>query len=424
MLKVVHEGNESNDASGSLLDEIVRVGARQMLAAALQAEVACYVGAYAGELDEAGRRLVVRNGHHQAREVTTAAGAVPVRAPRVNDKRTDPSTGERRRFSSAILPAWSRKSPRVAEVLPLLYLHGLSTSDFAPALEQFLGSDAGLSAATITRLTSQWQDEATAFNKRSLACTDYVYVWVDGIHLKVRLEQDKVCLLVMIGVRADGTKELVALADGHRESTESWADLLRSCKRRGMAAPVLAVGDGALGFWAAVRDVFPDTAEQRCWFHKIANVLNCLPKSAQPGAKAAMAEIWNAEDKEHAEAAVKTFAAHYGAKWPKAVTKISEDLDVLLAFYDYPAEHWIHLRTTNPIESTFATVRLRQRVTKGPGSRAAGVAMAFKLIESAQSRWRAVNAPHLVALVRAGARFERGVLVERPDELAGDQQVA
>jgi putative transposase len=309
-------------------------------------------------------------------------------------------------------------------VLPLLYLHGLSSSDFAPALTQFLGTSHGLSAATITRLTKDWQDEATAFNKRSLADTDYVYLWVDGIHLEVRLEQDKVCLLVMIGVRADGTKELVALTDGHRESSESWADLLRDCKRRGMAAPVLAIGDGALGLWAALGDVFPATREQRCWFHKIANVLNALPKSAQPGAKAALAEIWNAEDREHAEAAARSFVAEYGTKWPKAVAKLTDDLDVLLEFYNYPAEHWVHLRTTNPIESTFATVRLRQRVTKGPGSRAAGVAMAFKLIESAQQRWRAVNAPHLVALVRAGARFEKGLLVERPDESGGDQQVA
>jgi len=427
MLKVVHEETATNDndadGSSSLLDEIVRDGARQMLAAALQAEVAAYVEAHADQVDEAGRRLVVRNGHHGEREVTTAAGAVPVRAPRVNDKRTD-ATGERKRFSSAILPAWSRKSPQVAEVLPLLYLHGLSTSDFAPALEQFLGSAAGLSAATITRLTSQWQGEAAAFNKRSLKDTDYVYCWVDGIHLKVRLEQDKVCLLVMIGVRADGTKELIALADGHRESSESWADLLRSCKRRGMRDPVLAVGDGALGFWKALREVFPETKEQRCWFHVGGNVLIALPKSAQPGAKAALAEIYNAEDKEHAVKAAKAFEDLYGAKWPKATAKITEHLDVLLAFYDYPAEHWIHLRTTNPIESTFATVRLRQRVTKGPGSRAAGVAMAFKLIESAQARWRAVNAPHLVALVRAGARFEKGKLIERPDESGGNQQVA
>jgi len=429
MLKVAQKNEESNDnraeaVGGSLLDEIVRNGARQMLATALQAEVAAYVEAHCGELDEAGHRLVVRNGHHAEREVTTAAGAVAVRAPRVNDKRVDESTGQRKRFSSAILPAWSRKSPRVAEVLPLLYLHGLSTSDFGPALSQFLGSGAGLSAATITRLTTQWQQEAAAFGARSLAGTDYVYVWVDGIHLKVRLAQDKVCLLVIIGVRADGRKELIALADGFRESSESWADLLRSCRRRGMAAPVLAVGDGALGFWKAVRDVFPDTKEQRCWFHKSANVLAALPKSAHPGAVKAMQEIYQAEGKDHARKAAEAFADAYSAKWPKAAAKITDDLDVLLEFYDYPAQHWIHLRTTNPIESTFATVRLRQRVTKGPGSRAAGVAMAFKLIESAQTRWRAINAPHLVALVRAGATFHNGQLVERPDESGGDQQAA
>jgi putative transposase len=427
MLKIVEDPGTPNSAGGSLLDEIVRDGARQMLAAALLAEVAAYVEAHRGEVDDQGRRLVVRNGFHQPREVTTTAGAVAVRQPRVNDKRFDETTGQRRRFASSILPAWSRKSPRVAEVLPLLYLHGLSSSDFGPALEQFLGSDQGLSAATITRLTAQWQDEARAFNTRSLAGSDYVYIWVDGIHLKVRLEQDKVCLLVIIGVRADGRKELVALADGFRESTESWADLLRDAKRRGMTAPVLAVGDGALGFWKAVRDVFPATQEQRCWFHKSGNVLSALPKSAQPAARAALAEIYNAEDKTHAKAAAKAFAAEFGAKWPKAAAKITDDLDVLLAFFDFPAEHWVHLKTTNPIESTFATVRLRTRVTKGPGSRAAGVAMAFKLIESAQARWRMVNAPHLVALVRAGALFVNGKLVERTtdqDQKRGDQQAA
>ena len=420
MLKVVQEGSEANEIGASMLDEIVRDGARQMLAAALQAEVAAYVDAHRGEVDADGHRLVVRNGHHAEREVTTAAGAIAVRQPRVNDKRIDEVTGERKRFSSAILPAWSRKSPRVAEVLPLLYLNGLSSSDFGPALEQFLGSGQGLSAATITRLTSQWQDEARAFNARSLAGSDYVYVWVDGIHLKVRLEADKVCLLVVIGVRADGRKELVALADGFRESADSWADLLRDCRRRGMTAPVLAVGDGALGFWKAVRDVFPETREQRCWWHKIGNVLAALPKSVQRAAKKALAEIYNAEDKTRARAAAKVFEREFGAKWPKAAAKITDDLDVLLAFFDYPAEHWIHLRTTNPIESTFATVRLRQRVTKGPGNRAAGVAMAFKLIEAAQARWRMVNAPHLVALVRAGALFVNGTLVERPDDQ--DQQ--
>src|SRR5215210_7178044 len=347
MLKVVHEGSEANETGGSLLDEIVRDGARQMLAAALRAEVAAYIDAHADQVDERGHRLVVRNGHHEPRQVTTAAGAVGVRAPRVNDRRVDEVTGERRRFASAILPAWSRKSPRVAEVLPLLYLHGLSSSDFAPALEQFLGSDAGLSPATITRLTTQWQDEARAFQARSLAGTDYVYCWVDGIHLKVRLEADKVCLLVMIGVRADGHKELIGLADGFRESADSWADLLRSCKRRGMTAPVLAVGDGALGFWKAVRDVFPETKEQRRWWHRIGNVLAALPKSAHPSAKAALAEIYNAEDKQHALVAIKAFEIDFGAKFPKAVAKITDEVDTLLAFYDYPAEHWVHLRTTN-----------------------------------------------------------------------------
>jgi transposase-like protein len=311
------------------------------------------------------------------------------------------------------LPPWCRKSPKINEVLPLLYLHGLSSLDFAPALEQFLGTSAGLSGPTITKLTVGWQEEARAFNARDLSGVDYVYVWADGVHLNIRLEQERLCLLVMIGVRCDGTKELIALAEGQRESAGSWADLLRDAKRRGMRAPVLAVGDGALGFWSALGEVFPTTGVQRCWFHKIANVLAALPKSAHPGAKKALAEIWNAEDAEGARTAVKAFAEVYGAKFGKAVAKITDDVEELLAFYDYPAEHWIHLRTTNPIESTFATVRHRTKVTKGPGSKAAGIAMAFKLIEAAQARWRAVNAPHLVALVRAGARFERGKLVER-----------
>jgi len=423
MFTVVPEPMAGDDRTGgvelgessSVIDDIVREGARRMLAEALQAEVDAYIAQFSAERDERGRRLVVRNGSHQPRDVLTSAGAVGVVAPRVNDRRIDPDTGERAKFSSAILPPWCRKTPKINEVLPLLYLHGLSTSDFGPALGQFLGSSAGLSSSVITKLTETWRAEQRAFAARDLSDVDYVYLWADGVHVNIRLEEHKLCLLVLIGVRADGRKELVALADGYRESTESWADLLRDCARRGMRAPVLAVGDGALGFWGALREVFPQAREQRCWFHKIANVLGALPKSAHPGAKKALAEIWNAEDKNHARAAAKAFDAAYGAKFPKAVAKITDDLEELLAVYDYPAEHWVHLRTTNPIESTFGTVRHRTKITRGPGSKAAGLAMAYKLIEAAQARWRAVNAPHLVALVRAGARFEAGRLVERPD---------
>jgi transposase-like protein len=389
-----------------------------MLAAALEAEVADYVGAFVDDVDEDGCRRVVRNGHHEPRVITTAAGAIDIEAPRVNDKRVDPDTGERCRFRSAIVPPWCRKSPKVVEVLPLLYLHGLSSGDFSAALSEFVGSQAGLSASAITRLTRSWADEHRAFEDRSLADRDYVYVWVDGVHFNVRLDDDRLCCLVMIGVRLDGTKELVAIRDGYRESTESWADLLRDLKRRGMPAPVVAVGDGALGFWAALRDVWPETRAQRDWVHKVANVLDALPKSAQPTAKKMLAEIRDAEDRDHAVVAAAAFANHFGAKFPKAVAKITDDLDVLLTFYDFPAEHWIHLKTSNPIESTFATVRLRTNITKGPGSRAAGLAMAFKLVEAAQERWRAVNGPHLVALVRAGAKFEKGALIENPKEAA------
>jgi transposase-like protein len=276
------------DGSSSLIDEIVREGARRMLAEALRAEVDAYVAAFAAERDGNGRRMVVRNGSHQPREVLTSAGAVEVTAPRVNDKRTDPVTGQRIRFCSAILPPWARKTPKVTEVLPLLYLHGLSSGDFVPALGQFLGSSAGLSAAVITRLTETWKAEQRAFAARDLSGADYVYLWADGIHVNIRLEEHKLCLLVLIGVRADGRKELIALADGYRESAESWADLLRDCARRGMRAPVLAVGDGALGFWNGLREVFPQTTEGRCWFHKTANILAALPKSAHPGAKKAL----------------------------------------------------------------------------------------------------------------------------------------
>jgi putative transposase len=410
--------DDGSTQSGSLIDEIVREGARRMLAAALEAEVNQYIAELAAETDEQGRRLVVRNGRHRPRTVATAAGAIEVTAPRVNDRRIDEFTGKRKRFSSKILPPWCRKSPKVSEVLPLLYLHGLSSGDFVPALEQFLGSAAGLSPGTVTRLTKQWGQDHAAFQARDFSDRDFVYVWADGVHPKVRLGQAHSCVLVLLGVRVDGTKELIALAEGLRESTESWADLLRDCRRRGMRDPELVVGDGAMGLWKALAEVFPAARHQRCWVHKARNVTNALPKSAQPGATKAMQEIYNAEDRTHAEKAIEACAKTYGTKWPMAVAKITDDREELLAFYDFPAEHWIHLRTTNPIESTFSTVKLRTKVTRGAGSPAAALAMVFKLVESAQDRWRAITGAHLVALVRTGARFENGALVERKDQAA------
>jgi len=415
MLRVVAEDDVRTEFALTL-DEICRRGAERMLAIALEAEVDAYLERHLEARDARGRALVVRNGSAKARSVVCGAGAIEVAAPRVNDRRVDPTTGERSRFRSSILPPYARRSPKVAEVLPLLYLHGLSTKDFVPALAEFFGTAAGLSAAAITRLTTSWSAERETFMGRDLSGVDYVYVWVDGVHFNVRLgDDDRLCVLVMVGVRTDGTKELVAIADGYRESTESWAELLRDCKRRGMRAPVLAVGDGALGFWGAIRDVFPKTRWQRDWVHKAANVLDALPASVQAAARRALREIWDAEDRSHAEAALDAFARDF-AKWPKAVAKLTKEREALLAFYDFPAEHWIHLRTSNPIESTLAPVRARTDVTKGPGSRQAGLAMCFKLIEVAEGRWRRVNAPEHVALVRAGAKFVNGRLVERTDQ--------
>jgi transposase-like protein len=398
------------------LDELARQGARRMLAEALEAEVQDYIEAARGERDDRGRALVVRNGYANEREVLCGAGSVEVKAPRVNDRRVN-EDGERRRFKSVILPPYMRRSAKVTEVLPLLYLHGLSSGDFVPALKEFFGTEAGLSASTITRLIEHWQTERESFMKRDLSGRDYVYVWVDGIHTSVRLgADDRLCCLVMVGARLDGTKELVAISDGYRESEESWAELLRDLKKRGMRAPELAVGDGALGFWSAIRDVFPQTRPQRDWVHKTRNVLDSLPKSVHSRAKVAIKEITESENKRYAEKAIEEFASAFGAKWPKAVAKITGDREVLLTFYDYPAEHWRHLRTTNPIESVFAPVRARTDITKGPGSRQAGLAMIYKLIEAAEGRWRKLTGAHLVALVRAGAEFKNGELVEGAEE--------
>jgi transposase-like protein len=390
------------------LDELCRLAAQDMLRAALLAERRAYLEAHASELDAAGKRLVVGNGYARAREVTTGAGAVEVTAPRVNDRRGG------QHYKSVILPAYMRKSPKVTEVLPVLYLRGLSSGDFAPALGEFFGTETGLSASSICRLSEAWQAEHATWSKRDLTGVDYVYCWVDGIHFNIRLEEDRLCTLVMVGVRPDGTKELVALADGYRESSQSWAELLRDLRDRGLGAPVLAVGDGALGFWAALRDVFPTTTEQRCWVHRTANVLDALPKRLHAEAKAKVAGIYTAPTRTAALGAVEEFSEAFAA-YPKATAKIAGSLDELLAFYDFPAEHWVHLRTTNPIESTFSTVRLRTRVTRGSGSRKAALAMAYKLLDAAQARWHRINGAELVPLVRTGATFIDGKLPERSE---------
>jgi transposase-like protein len=372
MLTVVAGGGSGRgDRSPSLIDEIVREGARRMLAGALQAGVGAYIAQFAAGRGGRGRRLVVRDGYHRSREVLTGAGAVEVTVPRVNDKRAGPAAGERRRFCSAIVPPWARRSPKITGVLPLLYRHGLSSGGFVPALGQFPGSAAGLPAAVITKLAGTWKAERCAVAGRDLPGVDCVYLRADGIHVNIRLEEHQPCLLVMIGVRAGGGRELIALAEGYRESAGSRADLLRGCARRGMRVPVPAVGGGALGFWGALREVSAQARQGRCWFRKTASVLAARPRPAHPGAKKALAEMWGAGDTDHALAAVTAFEAAYGAKFPG-----------------------------------------------GPGWRAAGLAMAVTLIQSAQDRWRAVSASRLVALVRAGACVERGLLVGRPEAVA------
>jgi putative transposase len=399
------------------LDELAREGARRMIATALEAEVAEHIERFAEERDEDGKRLVVRNGRARERRVTVGSGTVAIRAPRVNDKRVDGNSGERMRFSSQILPAYARRSPKVNDVLPVLYLRGLSTGDFRPALEQLLGEDAaGLSPSTISRLCKDWETEHTRFCERSLRFHRYAYLFCDGVHVSVRLgEDDRLCLLVVIGVRDDGTKELLAVEDGYRESTESWATVMRDLKTRGLNAPKLVIGDGALGTWAALRDVFPGARRQACWVHKIANVLDALPKRLQPEAKKVLHEIMEAPSRADCRDVLERFREAFDAKYPKAVAKLDRDWAHLTAFYDFPAEHWRHLRTSNAIESSFATVKLRTRVTKGAGSKKAALAMAYKLLDAAQERWRRFNGHELVADVLAGQRFKDGIRVTDDD---------
>ena len=417
---------EGSDEIAVTLDELAREGARRMIAAALRAEADDYVERFADERGVDGKRLVVRNGRARERRVTVGSGTVAVQAPRVNDKRVDERTGERQKFSSKILPAYARRSPKVNDVLPVLYLRGLSTGDFRPALGQLLGEDAaGLSPSTISRLCKDWEAEHQRFQTRSLRFHRYAYLFVDGVHVSVRLgEDDRLCLLAVIGVREDGVKELLAVEDGYRESTESWASVMRDLKHRGLNEPHLVVGDGALGTWAALRDVFPGARRQACWVHKIARVLDALPKRLQPDAKKLLHEMMEAPSRADARAARERFREHFDAKYPKAVAKLDKDWTHLTAFFDFPAEHWRHLRTSNAIESSFATVKLRTRVTKGAGSKQAALAMAYKLLDAAQERWRRFNGHELVADVLAGAQFKDGIRITDDQTTTTDEKVA
>lgn len=401
------------DESRSALDAYVREGARQMLQRALECEVEAFLAEHADKTDEKGRKSVVRNGYLPARTIMTGAGPLEIEQPRVRDK--SPRADERVVFGSAILPPYLRKSRSIEELIPWLYLKGVSTGDYSEALQALIGQDAkGFSPNVVVRLKDKWGQEYEEWSRRDLSNEEYVYIWADGIHVNVRLEDDgnqKQCLLVLMGATADGRKELIAVIDGVRESKQSWQELLLDLKQRGLTKPPkLTVGDGALGFWAALREVFPTTKEQRCWVHKTANVLNKMPKALQAKAKSDLHQIWLAETRDAATKAFDHFLEKYGTKYEAACTCLSKDRDVLLAFYDFPAEHWGHVRTTNPIESTFSTIRLRHRRTKGSGSRRASLTMMFKLAQSASRRWRRLNGHHQIVLVLEGKVFTDGVL--------------
>lgn len=394
------------EESRSALDEVLRQGARQLLQRAIEGEVAEYIDAHQELLDEAKHRFVVRNGSLPERELVTGVGPVKIKQPRVHDRR------EGERFTSQLLPPFMRRTPSVDALIPVLYLKGISTGDFCEALTAILGENAaGLSPTNIVRLKAGWQQDYQEWTKRDLSAKRYVYWWADGIYFNVRLTPERPCMLVMMGVLEDGTKELIAVYDGHRESKESWLEVLRDLKRRGLKqAARLAVGDGALGFWAALEEEYPDAKHQRCWVHKTANLLDKLPKRVQPHAKKMIHEMYLAPTRADAEQAYQAFLVHHQAKYPKACHCLQKDEEVLFTFYDYPAEHWAHIRSTNPIESTFATVRHRTRQTKGCGSRLATLTMVFKLTTQAEKHWRRINGYQLIAKVIEGVNFVDGEL--------------
>ncbi len=391
------------------LTDVLRDGARALLAQAVEAEVAGFLGEHADKRIDDGRQRLVRHGHLPERSIMTGIGAVEVCVPRVRDRLS--STDDRIRFSSAILPPYARRSKSLEVLIPILYLKGISTGDFAEALSALLGPNAGgLSASTIVRLKEVWADEHARWLKRDLSVKRYVYFWADGIYVQARLEDEAQCLLVIIGATPEGKKELVGLADGLRESAHSWRDLLLDLKRRGLSSgPQLAVGDGALGFWKALDEVWPTTRAQRCWVHKTANVLNKLPNSLHTKAKGALHNIWMAETRKDAEAALDVFIETYSRKYEKAAECVAKDRDALLAFYDFPAEHWKHLRTTNPIESAFATVRHRTTRSKGCLSNKTALAMIFKLAQAAEKSWRRLKGYSLLPKVILGVKFNDGI---------------
>jgi putative transposase len=392
-----------------LLTEILRNGARALLAQAVEAEVADFLGHHSGKLTDDGRQRVVRHGRLPERQVMTGIGPVAVRQPRVRDRAA--TEEDRIRFTPAILPPYARRSKSLEALLPILYLKGVSTGDFAEALMALLGKDApGLSASTIARLKEAWSDEHARWEKRDLSAKSYVYWWVDGIHVQARLEDDAQCLLVIVGATPEGKKELVGLSDGIRESAQSWRSLLLDLKRRGLTKwPKLAIADGALGFWQAVEEVWPKTGGQRCWVHKTANVLNKLPKSQQPKANRVLQDIWMAETKKDANVAFDAFVETYGVKYDKAVACLAKDRESLMAFYDFPSEHWKHLRTTNPIESTFATIRHRTVRSKGCLSNKTALAMIFKLAQEAEKSWRRLDGHNQLPKVIQGVKFTDGI---------------
>jgi putative transposase len=399
------EGRMISD-SESALDQLIRAGARKMLQSALENEVAEFIERMRGRQMEDGLREIVRNGHSPERAIISGAGPLRVKQPRVRDREAGS------RFSSQILPPFMRRVPSVDALIPVLYLKGISTGDFSEALAAILGSNAaGLSATNIVRLKEGWKTEYEAWAARDLSTKRYVYWWADGIYFNVRLDPERPCLLVLIGALEDGTKELVAVWDGIRESKASWLEVLRDLKARGLAeAPKLAVGDGALGFWAALEEEYAQVREQRCWVHKTANVLDKLPQSVQPYAKKLIHEMYLSPTKEKALEAYRRFLSEYEAKYPKATDCLRKNEDVLFTFYDFPAEHWMHIRTTNPIESAFATVRHRTRQTKGCGSRLATLMMVFKLALQAERHWRKLNSAQLLAHVIRGVVFTDGVM--------------